>query len=116
MPRKTMLNIAQRAQPAEPVAARHPLCAGCGAGVVIRQMLLATDYDVVIANATGCVEVCTSVYPYTAWRVPWIHNGFENAAATVSGAEAAYKAMKRRGHLPPKRDRGRPRPRPGRSE
>lgn len=53
-----------------------------------------------VANATGCVEVCTRVYPYTAWRVPWINNGFEDAAATISGVETAYKAIKRRGDLP----------------
>ncbi|MBI3762672.1 MAG: pyruvate ferredoxin oxidoreductase, partial [Chloroflexi bacterium] len=62
----------------------------------------------VVSNATGCVEVCTSVYPYTAWRVPWIHNGFENAAATISGVEAAYKAMKRRGDLPVSEKEGKP--------
>ncbi|MEK7788203.1 MAG: thiamine pyrophosphate-dependent enzyme, partial [Chloroflexota bacterium] len=97
MPSSALLEIASRG---EPVAPGHRLCAGCGAGVVIRQMLMSADYPIVVANATGCVEVCTSVYPYTAWRVPWIHNGFENAAATISGVEAAYKAMKRRGDLP----------------
>jgi pyruvate ferredoxin oxidoreductase beta subunit len=97
MPSSALLEIASRG---EPVAPGHRLCSGCGAGVIIRQMLVSADYPVVVANATGCVEVCTSVYPYTAWRVPWIHNGFENAAATISGVEAAYKAMKRRGDLP----------------
>jgi pyruvate ferredoxin oxidoreductase beta subunit len=42
------------------------------------------------------MEIITSPYPQTAWRVPWIHVAFENAAAVVSGAEAAYKAMNRK--------------------
>ena len=57
-----------------------------------------------IATATGCMEVSTTVYPYTAWRTPWIHSAFENAATTVSGAEAAYKALKRTGKIPEDND------------
>lgn len=105
MPSRALLEIASRD---EPVAGGHRLCSGCGAGVIIRQMLLASDYPVVVSNATGCVEVCTSVYPFTAWRVPWIHNGFENAAATISGTEAAYRAMARRGDVPARDSNDRP--------
>jgi pyruvate ferredoxin oxidoreductase beta subunit len=42
------------------------------------------------------MEIITSPYPQTAWRVPWIHVAFENAAAVASGVEAAYKAMNRK--------------------
>jgi pyruvate ferredoxin oxidoreductase beta subunit len=45
-----------------------------------------------VANATGCLEVATTIYPYTSWRSPFIHNAFENAAATISGAEAMFKS------------------------
>ena len=41
----------------------HRLCAGCGAGIVARQVLLAADGPVVIGNATGCLEVATTLYP-----------------------------------------------------
>ncbi len=78
----------------------HRLCAGCGAPIIFRQMLAAIDEPVVIANATGCLEVATTIYPYTAWNVPWIHNAFENAAATISGVEAAYRSLVRQGKLP----------------
>jgi pyruvate ferredoxin oxidoreductase beta subunit len=84
----------------ERLAPGHRLCAGCGASIVVRQVLAAIDEPVVIANATGCLEVATSIYPYTAWRVPWIHNAFENAAATISGVEAAYRSLVRQGKLP----------------
>ncbi|MDI9556658.1 MAG: thiamine pyrophosphate-dependent enzyme [Pseudomonadota bacterium] len=84
----------------ERLAPGHRLCAGCGASIVVRQVLAAIDQPVVVANATGCLEVATSIYPFTAWRVPWIHNAFENAAATVSGVEAAYRSLVRQNKLP----------------
>lgn len=77
----------------------HRLCAGCGASIVIRQMTLAIDKPVVISCATGCLEVATTIYPYTAWRCSFIHNAFENSAATISGVETAYKALKKRGKV-----------------
>jgi len=82
------------------LAPGHRLCAGCGASIVVRQMLAAIDDPVVIANATGCLEVATTIYPYTAWRVPWIHNAFENAASTISGVEAAYRSLVKQGKIP----------------
>jgi pyruvate ferredoxin oxidoreductase beta subunit len=84
----------------ERLAPGHRLCAGCGASIIVRQMLAAIDDPVVIANATGCLEVATTIYPYTAWRVPWIHNAFENAASTITGVEAAYRSMVRQGKIP----------------
>jgi pyruvate ferredoxin oxidoreductase beta subunit len=78
----------------------HRLCAGCGAPIIVRQMLAAIDEPVVIANATGCLEVATSIYPFTAWNVPWMHNAFENAASTISGIEAAYRSLVRQGKMP----------------
>ncbi|HDQ71643.1 MAG TPA: pyruvate ferredoxin oxidoreductase, partial [Chloroflexi bacterium] len=84
----------------ERLAPGQRLCAGCGAPIVVRQMMAAIDDPVVIANATGCLEVATTIYPYTAWRVPWIHNAFENAASTISGVEAAYRSLVRQGKIP----------------
>jgi pyruvate ferredoxin oxidoreductase beta subunit len=62
-------------------------------------MMAAIDDPVVVTNATGCLEVATTIYPYTAWRVPWMHNAFENAASTISGIEAAYRSMVRQGKI-----------------
>ncbi|MGI6131075.1 MAG: thiamine pyrophosphate-dependent enzyme [Bacillota bacterium] len=86
------------------VSPGHRACAGCGFPVIIKQALLATDNPVVVGCATGCMEVCTTIYPYTAWKVPFIHNAFENSAATVSGVEAAYRSLKRRGKIDKKID------------
>lgn len=78
----------------------HRLCAGCGAGIVLRQVLMgAKDNPVVVSNATGCLEVSTTIYPYTAWKDSFIHSAFENAAATISGVEAAYKSLLRQGKV-----------------
>jgi len=77
----------------------HRLCAGCGASIVMRQVMLATEDELVLGNATGCLEVATTIYPYTAWDTSWIHNAFENVAATVSGVETAYKVLKKRGKV-----------------
>jgi len=77
----------------------HRACPGCSAPTMIRQMLLAADCPVVVSSATGCMEVVTTIYPYTAWRVPFIHSAFENSAATCSGIEAAYRALKKRGKI-----------------
>ena len=83
----------------ERLAPGHRLCAGCGASIIIRQVLAAVDEPVVLSNATGCLEVATTIYPYTAWQVPWIHNAFENSAATISGVEAAYRSLVRQGKI-----------------
>ena len=78
------------------------MCAGCGAPVVARHILRALKEDdhAVIACATGCMEVSTFTYPYTAWTDSFIHTAFECAGATLSGAEAAYKSLKKQGKLP----------------
>ena len=82
--------------------AGHRMCAGCGAPVVGRMVLRALHEEdhAVICNATGCMEVSTFIYPYTAWTDSFIHTAFECAGATLSGAEAAYVSMKKQGKLP----------------
>lgn len=77
----------------------HRLCAGCGAPIAVRQILMASDKPVVVGVSTGCLEVATTIYPYTAWKVPYIHNAFENVAATISGVETAYRALKKKGKI-----------------
>ncbi len=79
----------------------HRMCAGCGAPVTVRTVLraLQPEHHAVCGSATGCLEVSTFLYPYTAWKDSFIHSAFENAGATISGAEAAYNALKKRGRL-----------------
>lgn len=84
----------------------HRMCAGCGAPPVARMVLRALNEDdhAVISCATGCMEVSTFIYPYSAWTDSFIHTAFECTSATLSGAEAAYKSMKKQGKLPQDKD------------
>ncbi|MEW6571187.1 MAG: thiamine pyrophosphate-dependent enzyme [Nitrospirota bacterium] len=81
------------------ISGGHRMCAGCGAPTVIKMVLLASDYPVVASAATGCLEVSTCISEYTAWKVPWIHNAFENAAATIAGVETMYRSLKKQGKI-----------------
>ena len=79
----------------------HRLCAGCGAGITVRNVLRALKEEdkAVVGNATSCLEVSTFMYPYTAYTDSYIHTAFENAAATMSGVEAAYNVLKKKGKV-----------------
>ena len=96
-----MANIKQLSARPDDLAPGHRLCGGCGASMAVRQVLMGrNDYDVVCCSATGCLEVSTTIYPDNAWEVPFIHNAFANAGATISGVEAAYKGLQRAGKIP----------------
>jgi len=80
----------------------HRMCAGCGAPPAIRTILRAVkpEDEVIVTSATGCLEVSSCIYPYTSWKdCSFIHSAFENSAATCSGVEAAYNALKRKGKV-----------------
>jgi len=94
-----MASLKELATRKEPLSAGHRACAGCGAPIVARQVLLASKDPVVVVSATGCLEVTTTIFPFTAWNVPFLHNAFENSAATMSGVEAAYKALFKKGKV-----------------
>ncbi len=94
-----MANLKELSKKKELLTGGHRLCAGCGASIAVRQILSALDNPVVVGNATGCLEVATTIYPYTAWGVPFIHNAFENVAATISGAEAMFSSLKKQGKI-----------------
>jgi len=87
-------------------AAGHRMCAGCAAPIIVRMVLRAVKPEdhVVVSNATGCLEVASCIYPYTSWTDSYIHTAFECASATASGAEAAYKSLKRQGKIPQDQD------------
>ncbi|MEM2878771.1 MAG: thiamine pyrophosphate-dependent enzyme, partial [Candidatus Hadarchaeales archaeon] len=74
----------------------HRACAGCGEALAIRLILKALGKNVIVSSPTGCMEVISTPYPETAWRVPWIHVAFENAAAVASGVSRALKVLGRR--------------------
>ena len=73
----------------------HRACQGCGealgARYAIDAAMRATNNQLIAANATGCLEVFTTPYPESAWRIPWMHSLFGNAPAVATGIAAALK-------------------------
>ncbi|MDR1546813.1 MAG: pyruvate ferredoxin oxidoreductase [Deltaproteobacteria bacterium] len=85
------------------LASGHRACQGCGEVLALRLLLKALGTEFIAVSATGCMEVCTGPFPQSAWRMPWIHVAFENAAAVASGVESAVKVLRRKGRGPDKR-------------
>ena len=69
----------------------HRACAGCGPAIALRLITKAAGKNSILVEPTGCMEVVSTPYPETAWRLPWIHGAFENAAAIASGISEALK-------------------------
>ena len=77
----------------EGIESGHRACLGCGEALAARLVTEAAGPDVMIANATGCLEIFTTPWPESAWRLPWMHSLFENTGAIAAGMEAALKAQ-----------------------
>lgn len=77
----------------------HRACQGCGEALGARYALdaamRATNGRMVTVNATGCLEVFSTPYPETSWRVPWLHSLFGNAPAVATGVAAAMRVKGR---------------------
>ncbi len=73
----------------------HRACGGCGPAFAGRLILKGSGPNSIVCASTGCMEVFSTPYPQTAWKVPWIHSLFENAASVASGIEAALKKQGR---------------------
>ena len=95
-----LLNPSMRAVQAEvdrpnSLTSGHRACQGCGealgARTAIDAAMRATNGNLAVCNATGCLEVFSTPYPESAWRLPWIHSLFGNAAAVGTGMAAAAK-------------------------
>ena len=81
----------------EHFAPGHRACVGCGEALAVRQVMKGLGKNVIVVNATGCMEVVSSPMPETSWEVPWIHTLFDNTAAVASGIEAGLRIMTRKG-------------------
>lgn len=77
----------------------HRACAGCAPATVLRLIMKATRGKTIVTNATGCMEVSSTIYPYTSWAVPWLHTAFETAGSNASGIEAALKILRKKGRI-----------------
>ncbi|MBU0535555.1 MAG: pyruvate synthase subunit beta [Nanoarchaeota archaeon] len=74
----------------------HRACAGCAQSLAVRLVLKASGKNTIVANATGCLEVFSTPYPETSWRVPWVHAAFETAASVASGVDRALRKLNKR--------------------
>ncbi len=81
----------------------HRACQGCAEVLAVRLVAKALGRNVIVSNATGCMEIVSSPLPFTSWRVPWFHVAFENTAAVASGVEAGLKVLMRKGRIPRKK-------------
>jgi pyruvate ferredoxin oxidoreductase beta subunit len=77
----------------------HRACAGCAPATVLRLIMKATRGPTIVTNATGCMEVASTIYPYTSWAAPWLHTAFETAGANASGIETALKILRKKGRI-----------------
>ncbi|MBD5547059.1 MAG: pyruvate synthase [Lachnospiraceae bacterium] len=83
------------------LAPGHGACPGCGIPVNVNMLLRAIEDPVVLLFQTGCGMIVTTAYPRTSFKVPFLHNLFQNGAATLSGiAEICYRKQKK-GEIPP---------------
>ena len=69
----------------------HRMCSGCGPAAMARMTMKALEKPAIVVNATGCLEVASTIYPDTAWKVPWVHTLFENIAAVAAGIEVSLR-------------------------
>ena len=74
----------------EKFSSGHRACAGCGPAIVLRLVMKAAKGPIIATNATGCMEVVSTIYPYTSWNIPWIHTAFETAAANIPSILIPY--------------------------
>jgi pyruvate ferredoxin oxidoreductase beta subunit len=99
---KKILKPLKNFPPEEYLNSGHRACQGCAEVLAVRHVLKAIGPDMILAMATGCMEIISSPYPLTSWNIPWIHVAFENAAAVASGVESGLKALRRKGRVPDK--------------
>jgi pyruvate ferredoxin oxidoreductase beta subunit len=83
----------------EYLSSGHRACPGCGEVLAVRLVQKALGRNVIVASATGCMEIVSSPFPLTSWEIPWIHVAFENAAAVAGGIEAGLKVLRRKGKI-----------------
>ncbi|HEY0903667.1 MAG TPA: thiamine pyrophosphate-dependent enzyme [Marmoricola sp.] len=97
-----LLDLEDRSVQANPeransITSGHRACQGCGEALGARYVLdaamRATGGDMVVANATGCLEVFSTPYPESSWQVAWLHSLFGNAPAVASGMAAGLRAL-----------------------
>jgi pyruvate ferredoxin oxidoreductase alpha subunit len=81
------------------LAPGHGACPGCGIFSGLELFFKGIEGDIVALFHTGCAMVVSTGYPYSAHKATYIHNLFQNGAATLSGVVEMFHERKRRGEL-----------------
>lgn len=81
------------------IAPGHGACPGCGIFSGLELFFKGIEGDIVALFHTGCAMVVTTGYPYSSHKATYIHNLFQNGAATMSGVVEMFWERKRRGEL-----------------
>ena len=82
------------------IAPGHGACPGCGIFTNLDTFLKGIEGFVTVLFHTGCGMVVTTGFPYTAHKVTYVHNLFQNGAATMSGITEMFEERKKRGEIP----------------
>lgn len=82
------------------LAPGHGACPGCGIPINVNLLLKGIEGNVIVLFQTGCGMVVTTGYPKTAFRIPFVHNLFQNGAATLSGLVEVFHQKQKRGEYP----------------
>lgn len=82
------------------LAPGHGACPGCGIPVNVNLLLRGIEGTVVLLFHTGCGMVVTTAYPKTSFKIPYVHNLFQNGAATLSGLVEMFHQRQKRGEYP----------------
>ncbi len=77
----------------------HRACPGCGEALAVRLVQKALGRNVIVASATGCMEIVSSPFPFSSWEIPWLHVAFENVAAVATGIEKGLQVLQRKGKI-----------------
>ena len=88
------------AQMPKRLAPGHGACPGCGIVVNLNLLLRAIEDPVVLLFQTSCGMIVTTPYPKTSLKVPYLHNLFQNGAATLSGLAEMCRRRQEKGEIP----------------
>ncbi len=73
------------------ITSGHISCAGCGERLALNHTLKALGKQTVIVVPASCAAVVDGMFPFSATRVPLIHNTFESTAAVATGVKRGLK-------------------------
>lgn len=94
-----MMTLKELSRKDDVFVAGHELCSGCAIPCILKVVLRASKYPLVIVSATGCLQMATTQYPQSSWKVNWLHASTSGAAAVMTGVISTWRSLKKKGKL-----------------